>query len=67
MYNSTKKCLTEQNPLENQLDRMFFLAAEEKMLPKIIYDYSYFNDPNRHEDAIQKDDVCFWVMYVGFG
>ena len=46
MYNSTKKCLTEQNPLENQLDRMFFLAAEEKMLPKIIYDYSMQNkDP----------------------
>ena len=26
---------------------------------KIIYDYSYFNDPNRFEDTIQKDDVVF--------
>lgn len=43
MYDSRKRSQTEESDLEKQLDRMFFLAAEEKMLPKIIYDYSIQN------------------------
>ena len=47
MYNSAKRSLTEHSNVDKQLDRMFFLAAEEKLLPKIIYDYSTHNKEPR--------------------
>ena len=35
---------------------MQMFSSPGERYSKIIYNYKYFNDPNKYEDEIQKDD-----------
>lgn len=41
-----KRHKTEEK-IDRDLDKLMFMAAEEKLLPKIIYQYSFENGPKK--------------------
>lgn len=47
--------LAEMQRLSHHIPKMF--ASPGSRYSKIIYDYSYFSDPNKYENEIQKSDV----------
>lgn len=69
MNPSKKRSHTEEPDLEKQLDRMFFLAAEEKLLPKIVYDYGVQNHSpalfNEYRNSVKQIYTYLWPHSVG--